>query len=87
MEPIYCPTDISNINCFTALVERHNYFGEFREYQVYVENTSLRLNVVTSPTVRHQRSHVLENSQEHCRVVPRSGINNQVNQAVLAATS
>jgi len=89
MEPIYCPTDISNINCFTALVERHNYFGEFREYQVYVENTSLRLNVVTSPTVRHQLGDrmYLRIPQEHCRVVPRSGINNQVNQAVLAATS
>lgn len=90
MNPIYCPTDSPEMNCFTALVERHDYFGEFREYQARIENTSLSLSVVTPPAVRHQIGDrmYLTIPQEHCRVVPRSAkITTQVNQAVLTVTS
>lgn len=90
IEPINCSTHSPSINCFTAWIDRHDYFGEFREYKVRIENTSLRLSVVTPPDVRHQvgSSMSLLIPPEHCRVVPRiAKMTTQVNQAVLAMTS
>lgn len=51
--PECCPNDNPGMNCFTAWVERHDYFGDFREYTVGLENSDIILSVVTSPDIRH----------------------------------
>ncbi|MBE9008777.1 ABC transporter ATP-binding protein [Pseudanabaenaceae cyanobacterium LEGE 13415] len=72
LDPIDCPTDDVRMNCFIASVEHQDYFGEFREYQVRIANSSVRLSVVTSPNVRHRVGDEMYLSipKEHCRVVP-----------------
>jgi iron(III) transport system ATP-binding protein len=65
-------TSAMSANCFTAVVEQQDYFGEFREYRVRLENSSVRLSVITAPHVRHQIGSpvVLSIPPERCRVVP-----------------
>ena len=74
LEPIECPTTDVRMNCFIAEVKHHDYFGEFREYRVRVENSDVRFSVVTSPNVRHAVGDQMYLSipKEHCRVVPLS---------------
>ena len=84
-----CPNDNPGMNCFTAWVERHDYFGDFREYTVRLENSDIILSVVTSPDIRHAVGDrlYLTISAECCRVVPRSSNATQVTETVLAMTS
>lgn len=89
IEPEYCPNDNPGMNCFTAWVERHDYFGDFREYTVRLENSDIILSVVTSPDIRHAVGArlYLAISAECCRVVPRNPkIATQVTESVLAMT-
>lgn len=74
MDPVYCPTDNTGMNCFSAWVEHHNYYGEFREYTVRLDNSNIVLSVVTSPHVRHQigEQMYLAIPAECCRVVSQS---------------
>lgn len=87
--PECCPNDNPGMNCFTAWVERHDYFGDFREYTVRLENSDIILSVVTSPDIRHAVGDrlYLTISAECCRVVPRSSNATQVTETVLAMTS
>jgi hypothetical protein len=54
MSAMNCNSDRTDVNCFDAQIEQHDYFGEFREYKVRLTQTEICLNVVTSPTSRHQ---------------------------------
>lgn len=65
-------TTHSGKNSFTAWIEQHSYFGEFREYKVCLEEKTVRLNVVTPPTTIYHvgdRVHLIL-PPEHCRIVP-----------------
>ncbi len=89
MESI-CPTNYPQINCFPTCIEQCQYFGEFREYKIRIDNTSVTLSVVTSPTMRHQVGDrvYLRIPREHCRVVSRSAKNStQVNTEVRSQES
>ncbi len=72
----YLPQDNPGMNRFIAWVERHDYFGEFREYTVRLENSNINLSVVTPPYIRHTVGEKLYLTipAQCCRVVPRSGI-------------
>lgn len=72
MNPIDCAENSSGINCFIVQVEQQDYFGEFREYKVRLEQSELCLSVVTSPNIRHQVGDRLavKIPPEHCRIVP-----------------
>jgi hypothetical protein len=53
-------------------VEKHHYFGEFREYQVRLEHSDVSLSVATAPTIRDQVGDrlMVKSPREHCRIVP-----------------
>ncbi len=67
-----CVPKTMSANCFTAVVEQQDYFGEFREYRVRLEGSRVPLSVITAPNIRHQIGSpvVLAIPPECCRVVP-----------------
>jgi iron(III) transport system ATP-binding protein len=86
MNLIDAPSDSLSTNCFTAWIEQHAYFGEFREYRVRLDNSNVRLSVITTPDIRNQVGDCmyLLIPPEHCRVVPHSAkTTSQVNQTAL----
>lgn len=90
MDPVYCPTDNPQMNCFTAWVEHHDYYGEFRDYTVRLNNSDITLSVVTPPDVRHRvgEQMYLAIPAESCRIVPRSAkITASVAEAIAATTA
>jgi iron(III) transport system ATP-binding protein len=90
MDPVECAIADGAVNCYTAVIEHHDYFGEFREYKVRLENSDIQLSVVTPTQIRHQVQDqvAVRILPENCRVVPRSPkIVAEVNKAVMAATS
>jgi iron(III) transport system ATP-binding protein len=72
MDPIDCGIDPNGTNCFMVQVQQHSYFGEFREYQVRLQQSEVCLSVVTAPTIHHQVGDrlVVKIPPEHCRIVP-----------------
>ncbi|MCU0565921.1 MAG: ABC transporter ATP-binding protein [Oculatellaceae cyanobacterium Prado106] len=90
MDPIDCPSSHPNANCFTAWVEHHDYYGEFREYQVRLDQSDIILSVVTPPQVRHRIGEQMSLAipAHACRVVPRSEkLTARVQRAIAAATA
>ncbi|OKH25087.1 ABC transporter ATP-binding protein [Chroogloeocystis siderophila] len=89
MDSVYCPTDNPEMNCFSAWVEHHNYYGEFRDYTVRLDNSDIVLSVVTSPHVRHQigEQMYLAIPAECCRVVPQSATTTQVAEVIATAAA
>ncbi|WP_088890064.1 ABC transporter ATP-binding protein [Leptolyngbya ohadii] len=90
MDPLHCINDPSGANCFTAIVEKQEYYGEFRDYQVRLEQSPITLSVVTPPHIRHQVGDrmMVAIPPEACRVVPRSTqITNKLNQTIVAMTA
>lgn len=65
--------DPSNNNYFRVQIEQQSYFGEFREYQVRLENSAVKLSVITSPQTHYQNGdrQIIQISPAHCRIVPR----------------
>lgn len=89
MDSIDCDVTNDLLNCFTAVVEHHDYFGEFREYKVRLDNTDIQLSVVTPTQIRHQVQDrvTVKIPPENCRVVPCSPKTvAAVEKAFLAAT-
>jgi iron(III) transport system ATP-binding protein len=72
MDTAECATNATSANCFTAVVEQQDYFGEFREYRVRLENSSIQLSVITTPNIHHQTGSpvILSIPPACCRVVP-----------------
>jgi iron(III) transport system ATP-binding protein len=72
MDSLKCIVDPSSNNCFTVQIKQQSYFGEFREYQVQLENSEVKLSVITSPQTHYQNGdkHIIQISPEHCRIVP-----------------
>jgi iron(III) transport system ATP-binding protein len=62
----------NHTNSFNAAIEQHAYFGEFREYQVHLEHSELRLTVVTPPHIEFLTgAHVvIQIPPHHCRILP-----------------
>lgn len=89
MDPIDCPSDRPNANCFTAWVEHHDYYGEFREYQVRLQNSDIGLSVITPPQIRHRIGEQMQLAipAQACRVVPRSEKLTAQVEAVLASAT
>ncbi len=80
----------SQLNRFPGLIEEQVYLGEYREYTVRLENTDVRLSVITQPNIRHvQHDKVyLTLPPEACRLVPPSEkIAAEVSDIVTALTS
>ena len=73
MTPMDCPTDNSRMNCFTAWIEHHDYYGEFRDYLVRLDHSDITLSVVTSPDIRHRIGEQMQLviPAKACRVMPR----------------
>jgi iron(III) transport system ATP-binding protein len=72
MDAAECAASAPSSNCFRAVVEQQDYFGEFREFRVRLENGGVQLSVVTAPHIRHQIGDlvVLAIPPACCRVVP-----------------
>lgn len=90
MDATDCPSDNPQANCFTAWVEHHDYYGEFREYRVRLHNSDIILSVVTPPHIRHRigEQMALAIPATACRVVPRSAkLTAQAQEAIAAATA
>jgi iron(III) transport system ATP-binding protein len=87
MDAMDCIVDPSSINCFPVQIEQHSYFGEFREYQVRLDQSEVCLSVVTSPNIRHTVGdrRMIQIPPEHCRIVPsRNPIPESVKEEVLS---
>ncbi|MCU0535315.1 MAG: ABC transporter ATP-binding protein [Hydrococcus sp. Prado102] len=90
MDSVECLRDRSETNCFTAKIEHHDYYGEFRDYTVRLQNSEIILSVVTPPHIRHEIGDEMyvQIPPEACRIVPRSAsITAPVAEAILSVIS
>ncbi|MBF2076281.1 MAG: ABC transporter ATP-binding protein [Synechococcales cyanobacterium C42_A2020_086] len=90
IDPIACPFADSTVNCFTAWIKQHDYYGEFREYIVQLHESEIMLSVVTPPQIHHQVGEQMHLAipPAACRVVPRSTqITTEVSATIAAATA
>jgi len=82
--------DPSGKNYFIARIEHHDYYGEFREYTVRLNQSEIILTVVTAPQIRYAigEEMYLAIPPEACRIVPRSAsITARVAEAITTATA
>jgi iron(III) transport system ATP-binding protein len=74
MKSLECATDKASTNCFIARIEHQDYYGDFRDYTVRLQNSEIILSVVTPPHRRYAigEEMYLAIPPAACRVVPRS---------------